>query len=530
MIAIRQITSTILFSFLLFSSTATFAAPSASKVILLNNINVIDATGSPVQMGMNVLIEDGFISAIQKDKISIGLGEKIDGTGRFLIPGLWDMHVHWYAESYLPLFIANGVTGTRQMWGFPMHYDWKSRIASSEEFISPRILIASIIIDGPNKIRPGSLSATTELEGREYVRRFHGMGADFIKVYHNLRPNVYFAIADESQKLGIPFAGHVPTAITVEEVSDAGQESIEHLEGIPLALSSDRHDIQEASKNASSRKERLALSGRIVDTFDPSLMAPLFDRLKKNGTWQSPTLTVLRNSAYLRERAELDRERLEYLPAYITSSWEAKNNPFYQNWTAEDWVIAQRNFEHSKMLVGELNRAGVKIIAGTDVSNPYCFPGFSLHDELQLLVESGLTPMQALQAATKNAAEFSKQLDVLGTVEVGKIADLVILDANPLIDIRNTTKISTVIFDGRVYSREKLDKMLEAVKSTSLPSLVDLVNGLQVMAAIFASDYPTLVVLAMLAPWVILIGAGYVLWFWLKRRRLRRLRLRESIS
>ena len=122
-----------------------------------------------------------------------------------------------------------------------------------------------------------------------------------------------------------------------------------------------------------------------------------------------------------------------------------------------------------KMLVGEMSRAGVKIIAGTDVLNPYCFPGFSLHDELQLLVESGLTPMQALQAATKNAAEFSTKLDVLGTVEEGKIADLVLLDANPLIDISNTTQISTVIFDGRVNSREMLDEMLESVKSSSEP-------------------------------------------------------------
>lgn len=467
MIASR-ITNTILFSLLLITSTATFAAPSAGNVVLLSNINVIDATGSPVQIGMNVLIEDGLISAVQKDEISITRGEKIDGTGRFLIPGLWDMHVHWYAESYLPLFIANGVTGTRQMWGFPIHYDWKSRIESTEEFVAPRILIASTIIDGPDKIWPGSLSATTELEGREYVRRFHRMGADFIKVYSRLEPNVYFAIADESRKLGIPFAGHVPAAVVLEEAADAGQKSIEHLIGIAVALSSERKSIEEAYES-SSPAERMALLARVIDTFDPALMAPLFDRFKKNGTWQSPTLTVMRNMAYLRERPELDRERLEYLPVSFTNSWEAKNRPYYRDLADEDWLIGQRNFEHSKMLVGEMSRAGVKIIAGTDVLNPYCFPGFSLHDELQLLVESGLTPMQALQAATKNAAEFSNKLDVLGTVEEGKIADLVLLDANPLIDIRNTTMISTVILNGRVYGREMLDAMLETAKSSTEP-------------------------------------------------------------
>ena len=198
-------------------------------------------------------------------------------------------------------------------------------------------------------------------------------------------------------------------------------------------------------------------------------MAPLFDRLMRNGTWQSPTLTVLRNMAYLRERPELDRERLEYLPVSFTRSWDPANNPYYNGREEDYWLAEHKNFEHSKMLVGEMSRAGVKFIAGTDVLNPYCFPGFSLHDELELLVESGLSPMQALQAATRNAAEFSGKLNVLGTVEEGKIADLVLLDANPLLDITNTTKISTVILNGRAYNREALDAMLEAAKLSNEP-------------------------------------------------------------
>ncbi len=464
-----RIIRTFIFALLVGTSTTVSAAASASDVVLLSNVDVIDATGGPIQNGMNVLIEDGLIAAVRQADILIDRGKRIDGTGRFLIPGLWDMHVHWYAESYLPLFIANGVTGTRQMWGFPMHYDWKSRLASSEEFVSPRILIASTIIDGPNKIWPGSLSATNASQGREYVRRFHAMGADFIKVYSLLRPDVYFAIADESKQLGIPFAGHVPNAITLEQASDAGQRSVEHISGVAIALSSDQRDIRAAYYDAMTPEQRLALRTRIIDTFDPKLMAPLFDRLMRNGTWQSPTLTVLRNMAYLRERPELDRERLEYLPVSYTRSWDPANNPYYNGREEDYWLAEHKNFEHSKMLVGEMSRAGVKFIAGTDVLNPYCFPGFSLHDELELLVESGLSPMQALQAATRNAAEFSGKLNVLGTVEEGKIADLVLLDANPLLDITNTTKISTVILNGRAYNREALDAMLEAAKSSNEP-------------------------------------------------------------
>ena len=173
---------------------------------------------------------------------------------------------------------------------------------------------------------------------------------------------------------------------------------------------------------------------------------------------------MLRNLAYMEERQTLDEDRLEYLPASITRPWNPEIDPRFRDLTEEDREAGRRNFEHSQHLVGEMNRAGVKIIAGTDVLNPFCFPGFSLHDELQLLVESGLSPMEALQAATRNAAEFSGRLDLLGTVQTGKLADLVLLDANPLDNISNTSKISTVILNGRVYDRDSLDDMLKGAK------------------------------------------------------------------
>ncbi len=373
-------------------------------------------------------------------------------------------HVHWYDESYLPLFVANGVTGTRQMWGFPMHYTWKAMVNYDEDFVSPRVLVGSVIIDGPQPFWPGSLSAETPLQGRIYVRRFAEMGADFIKVYNGLTPEVYFAIADESRILGIPFVGHIPTTITVEEASDAGQKSIEHLSGMALELSSMHGELRKALAKAVSPGERAAVNARAIDTFDPALIAPLFDRLKRNGTWQSPTLTVLRNIAYIRERSVKDQNRLKYLPESVTAQWDPAEDFRFKNYNDADWEIARRSFEHSMMIVGELNRAGVKIIAGTDVLNPYFFPGFSIHDELELLVEAGLTPMQALQAATRNAAEFSGRLNLLGTIEVGKIADLVLLDANPLTDIRNSTRISAVILTGRFRDREMLDAILEKAR------------------------------------------------------------------
>jgi imidazolonepropionase-like amidohydrolase len=440
--------------------------PAYTNVIVIKNVSVIDATGRPVQEGLNLLIEQGYISTISKDPISSPATIEIDGTGKFLIPGLWDMHVHWYDENYLPLFIANGVTGVRQMWGFPMHYHWKARV-NYEAFLSPRFLVGSVIIDGPKAFWPGSVSVASEAQARRAVRRFHEMGADFIKVYSGLREEEYFAIADESRSLGIPFAGHVPVAVSAEQASDAGQKSFEHLTGIGIALSAERESITGMLNGASSSADYVAIQKRIIDTYDPTLAPALFNKLKTNGTWQSPTLTVTRNIAYVRERVTIDAERLAYLPEAITNTWHPENDFRFRDYADEDWQTAKKGFELSKRIVGEMNRAGVRIIAGTDVLNPYCFPGFSLHDELQLLVESGLTPMESLQAATRNAAEFSGRLDLLGTVELGKIADLVLLSANPLADIRNTTQITTVIFNGRVYTRDDLDAMLQQAKETA---------------------------------------------------------------
>lgn len=441
---------------------ATGITPSvgSSDSLLIANVTVIDAAGNQPKLRMYVLIEDGYITAIDDEPITLPEATTVDGTGRFLIPGLWDMHVHWQniegvipnAEDFLPLFVANGVTGIRIMSGSPEHYEWKAR-TYEEDFVSPRMLVGSNIIDGPMKVLPWSIAASTAAEGRRFVRQFHEIGADFIKVYEGLAPDVYSAIADESRRLGIPFAGHVPVAVNVEDASDAGQKSVEHLTGVDLALSREREAIRATFIAATSSADPaggindetmsdfMAMQARMIDTYDPTLAAPLFERLARNRTWQSPTLTVARNTASIRERMEIDRERLAYLPAAMKQFWSPENSDA-KDFTEADWRTAESLFEHWKLLVGDMHRAGIPIIAGTDVLNPFCFPGFSLHDELALLVDAGLSPMEALQAATRNAAEFSDRLETLGTVEVGKIADLVLLDENPLDAISNTTKIS----------------------------------------------------------------------------------------
>jgi len=445
------------------------------KLLAFTHVSVIDATGSPAKPDMTVVITGNRISAIgQTGKVDLPKEmQVIDATGKFLIPGLWDMHVHWYEKDYLPLFIANGVTGVRQMWGFPLHHQWRKEMANGA-LLGPRIVIASTIVDGPKPIWPGSMAVSNKAEAVEAVTKAKQDGADFIKVYSLLPREAFFAIADEVKKQGLSFAGHVPDAVSAAEASDAGQKSIEHLTGILISCSTREQDLRkkraEAFANRSpdqrlpSPKLTRPLNQMMLETFSPEKAESLFARFKKNKTFHCPTFTVLRSGAFLDDTNLTRDSRLKYMPLRIRAMWDPKNDFRFKERTAEDFALAKKIFQKQLEIAGRMHRAGVPLLAGTDVLNPYCFPGFSLHDELGLLVQAGLTPMEALQTATRNPAEYLGALDSLGTVENGKIADLVLLDANPLEDIGNTKKIAAVVVGGKLLDKTRLEEMLAQVE------------------------------------------------------------------
>ena len=394
----------------------------------------------------------------------------MDGTGKFLIPGLWDMHVHGASDASsfqtdYPLYLANGVLGVREMWGPSNANEWRAQHAAADK-PSPSIFVASRIVDGPKPVWPGAIAVANEAQGREVMAQQKDRGADFIKVYSLLPRDAYFAIADEARKRGIAFVGHVPISVTVAEASDAGQKSIEHLTGVALGCSSQAlfAEVQGATAPAAIGR----VTTRAFETYDEAKAQALFARFVRNGTWQCPTLTVLRSISRLDDPQLANDTRLKYMSKGLRSSWDPKNDFRFKAITGEGWAAQRRAFQESMKLVGRMSRAGVSILAGTDVYNPYCFPGFSLHDELALLVEAGLPPMAALQAATSNAARFMGQLDRRGTIETGKVADLVLLDKNPLADIHNTRSIQAIVLNGKLMPRSALDAMLvevEALKS-----------------------------------------------------------------
>jgi hypothetical protein len=454
------------------------------KSLVFKHATIINTADGTNETDTTVIIANDRITGIDKTG-KLQLPEEaqvVDAKGKFLIPGLWDMHAHRGDIRQIPLFIANGVTGVRIMWGYPTHYAWRDEI-SRGSLLGPRLIIASPIIDGPKPFWPGSIGVGNEVEARRAVRQAKENGADFIKIYELLSREAFCAIADESKKLRIPFAGHIPWSVSATEASDAGQKCIEHLGsavswGVLLDCSDKEEELRKEGAKAfedislqrpltpSQIETQRSFPKKVLATYDSEKAAALFSRFAKNNTWFCPTLTVLRSIGYLNDKNFTNDPRLKYMKKNTKENWDVKNNPLFSAWTEEEWAISRKIYQKELEVVGAMRRAGVEMLAGSDEPNPFCFPGFSLHDELGLLVQAGLTPMEALQAATYKAAEFFGMMDSLGTVEKGKIADLVLLEANPLEDISNTRKIAAVVVSGKYYPKTSLDEMLAKVEAS----------------------------------------------------------------
>ncbi len=467
---------------------SSFVAAQSSSVpgdssLILTHVTVIDATGSPPKPDMTVVIRNHRITALGRtNTIPMRSAEVVDATGKFLIPGLWDMHVHTgRADIFLPLYIANGVTGVRDMGGdledsggelssLSARYIqlslWREAIEHGS-LLGPRFVLAGFLIDAFKW--PGNIAATNAEEGRQAVDVLKKAGVDFVKVKSFLSKDSYFAIAEEARRQHMILAGHVPDAIRVAEASDAGQKGIEHLTGIVLGSSALERRLIDEKTQAFAARDR-ARYGRVeqraAEIFDATVASALFRKFVANGTWQVPTLVELRRNALgdVSVQAGHSTEKVDprwtYLPA-STRDWWSKNR------TATVAEQGQQLFASEISLTQQMHQAGVLFMAGTDSPNPSILPGFALHEELELLVSAGFTPLEAIQAATLNPARYlGREID-LGTIEVGKFADLVLLDANPLDDISNTQKIRAVIVNGRYLSRDKLDGMLAGAQAVA---------------------------------------------------------------
>ncbi len=443
----------------------------ARAQLAFTHVTVIDvATGQTVP-GMTVVVNGARIAAVSDQPPPRGV-RVIDAAGKFLIPGLWDMHVHaafpGIDAQFLPLLVANGVTGVREMFS---RMDWltatRARVARGD-FPGPTIIGSGHILDGVPQIWPGSVGAGDAASARRAVDSLAKAGADFIKVYSRLSPEAFFAAGREAKAKGLVFAGHIPLLVHAADASDSGMKSVEHLTQVLTGCEAMEDQIiaDLASAVAARGWEAAGGLGRLntrrwLDSFDPERCRRLAQVFVKNGTWMVPTIQVLHSTAYLDDPALASDPRLEYIPPAFKQGWDPKTDFRFRMLTPNDWIARKAVYARQLEIVTLLHKDGVRFLAGTDLSNPFIYPGFSLHDELAALVAAGFTTVEALQTATLNPAIYFGATDSLGSVAVGKRADLVLLDANPLEDIRNTTKIAAVVLRGKLYDAKALQRLLK---------------------------------------------------------------------
>jgi len=427
--------------------------------LVIENVTIIDGVRPVAQTNKTIVIVNNRITEVgDKGKVSIPKKAKIiNGEGKFLIPGLWDSHVHLSSGEYsLPLFVANGVTSVREMGGdLQQVKDLRDRVAKGQ-LLGPRIKMSGTILESERWMNWATnlakkdndvelletlskrIGVSTPEHAREVIKKLAEQGVDLIKVRNTHSAETFLAILAEAKKYGIPVAAHAPR-MNLIAASDGGLKSIEHVE----TVASMRGDVE---------------------------VEDLAKAFARNGTWYAPTLVIqviwrLTPKSVLSELLNdvngKINERNLYVSGTVLERWK-RDFDMQKNEVSFDWA-AQTRKGISEFLT--MHQKGVGVIAGTDFGAPLIYAGFSLHDELEALVkDGGMTPFEALQSATKNPPSFFGMQEEIGTIEANKIADLVLLNANPLENISNTKRIDSVILNGRYFSKSDLQRLLKTVR------------------------------------------------------------------
>lgn len=450
-----------------------------TRITALTDVTVIDVTTGRRDRHQTVLISGDRIIGVGRH-LPIPRGAiELNLPGKFVIPGLADMHLHSIGDERVTpqLCLANGVTMVREMAApDPVVYDWRDRIDAGT-LLGPRMIVASQIIDGdptlwdPNLLHV--LVVNDEASARAAVRQVKKDGADFVKAYSRLSPTAYRAILDEARRQGLTVHGHGPDQVSVKEVSNAGQRSIEHIHALALAVSSREAEVRRmlhaiAIKTGDYNgwfRQMHPIEWIAANSFSRSRAADVFGTLRRNRTRVTPTLTM-HSVLDMPDHTALDPATRKYLSADSIGTFDyVIENLYKANRGAEEISRQRQMWEYRQRFVRELFAHGVPVLAGTDTGTPYMVPGFALHDELELLVKAGATTQQALYAATVEPAKFLGMSADLGSVESRKIADFVVLDGDPLQDIRNTRRIHSVVTRGRIISPAARARMLADVEA-----------------------------------------------------------------
>jgi Amidohydrolase family len=470
----------------------TACAKSNSPTVAIQGVTVVDVMDGSLHPDRTVLIAGNRIVALgPADEVRItDDADVVEGAGGYLIPGLWDMHVHSVAnvaldlsvgsvtnaDWHFPLFLLYGITGVRNMNDgtadpvLKLTNSVKRRLVEGD-LPGPRLVANGPAVDGDPPLVSNPLVVRTVAEARTVVRELADHGADFIKVYENLSREAYFAIIDEARHRRIRVDGHVPFRVLPAEAADAGQRTFEHVLAMALGCSTEAEVERERFAKVLSDPSRpkrieqppLALfrhERRLYETRDPAVCAETIDAYRRNGTAEAPSLVGYHHVVNAEEI--LSDATMRLVPSTIRRNWqEGLSSETGRTVRSILRPIVPLQAENARLL----NEAGVTLLAATDVGIPMLVPGLSLHEELVLLAEAGLTPLEALRTATLNPARVLGLADSLGTIEVGKLADLLLLEADPLRDISNTQRIRAVIANGRLFRRADLDAMLAKIEA-----------------------------------------------------------------
>lgn len=450
---------------------AACASEADAPDLAIENVTVIDAAGG-ARAGQTVVVDDGRIVQVADAGAPSGATEVVDGTGRFLIPGLWDFHVHLtyddrFTDAMPGLFLRHGITSIRDTGGMLDRVLPVVQRLRAEGAIAPRVFFAGPLLDGEHVVydgdnRPALGIANPDVEtARANIARLAEAGVDFVKIYEMVTPEVFDALVEEAEARGLPRDAHVPLSLLARDVGPR-VNSLEHLRNIEMDCATNADELLAARRSilaepppgpGADLRSRLHELHRLpaVEAYDAERCSETLDALAS--TIQVPTLRL--NAMGLRSPFERDdwADALAHAPADVAADWGAAAERARSGPPARDTTYGA----FSLRLVGEMNDRGVPIGAGTDTPIGFALPGYSLHSELEMLVRAGLTPLEALRAATVRPAEFFGLDGELGTVQVGRLADLVLLSADPLADIANTRSVDAVVTKGRLLRRADLD-------------------------------------------------------------------------
>ena len=464
-------------------------APSTKFDLVIQNVTAIDAVQG-ARANVDVTIVGGQITSVSAADPAIAHSARqvVDGRGKYLIPGLWDAHVHLAYdpkighEVFFPLSLAHGVTYLRDTGG-RLDKLAEARAIADSDAIAPDLYVSGPLIDGEKRVYAGqasnfpniSVGVGDAVQAAVQVDALAVQEVDFIKAYEMLSPEAFRAVVERAKYHGLPVTAHSPLSMTAMQAIEAGIKDMQHLRNLemdcvadPLVLLGERQAAIAADDAEFGGQLRSTLHGlqrgKAIAAQDPDQCAKLIASMRENGVSQTPTLAI---SRFLSRKLHAEprwRETFALMPKSVGKGWSERSITFVNREPTEQ----DRTFDRWLMnMVAELDKAGVSILAGTDAPIAYLTPGASLHEELAMLVEAGLSPLDAIGAATIGPATFLGLEDQLGSVSPGRKADLVLLNENPLTDIRNIAKIHGVLKDGRLLDRSALDSLRDA------PSLIE---------------------------------------------------------